>query len=562
MPREANEMNPTGWAGSRPFPSGQQTRLPTGLASLALPSVGKPSRRTSVDEVVQLVPPESAAMSARVNEAEQLPKLPPVGAASARTSQEESARLPPALRLPEFPTAGKEESAHLVPKPPLREKARDHVPARKRILIELKREAVADDLDRPDGGDTELPALELERLPMPPREVREARECRPGKPRRAHRQLIAQQQQQQQGGQQAEQHFPTTTKRAQQQKQTMRALDTDASPQEQHVVSDPAFLRLPALASSIKGGVRLPSKLQMRIDEMLRADPNSAEAFGERIAAALETITAKPQVPIGANPFAQHQGQASHTEAARQLKMARRARREADAASRRVARSSQEQDEDLPEDYDREDKDDEVGPDVSAEAKENCEANAKILAAAEADTVAEAETEAKTGKQISAAKDGKATFAKENASLGAAGGNEGGNDGSGAAASTANLADAKAGHPGTKAKKKAGVKVGFEPHGSPKGPAAEEGNALFAAFADPKSESSPGRKPKQETKEMKAFLKQVEPTKGEEDTTGKARTSKKQLASAGADMAQAVVDAPELPRLKRKHLASALHKIR
>ena len=209
-----------------------------------------------------------------------------------------------------------------------------------------------------------------------------------------------------------------------------------------------------------------------------------------------------------------------------------------------------------------EDKDDEVGPDVSAEAKENCEANAKILAAAEADTVAEAEAEAKTGKQISGAEDGKATSAKETASLGAAGGNEGGRDGSGAAASTANHADAKVGHPGTKAKKKAGVKVGFEAHGSPKGPAAEEGNASFAAFADPKSESSPGRKPKQETKEMKAFLKQLEPTKGEEGTAGKARAAKKQLASAGADMAQAVVDAPELPRLKRKHLASALHKIR
>ena len=562
MPREANEMNPAGWTGSRPFPSGQQTRLPTGLASLALPSVGKPSRRTSVDEVVQLVPPESAAMSARVNEAEQLPKLPPVGAASARTSQEESARLPPALRLPEFPTAGKEESAHLVPKPPLREKARDHVPARKRILIELKREAVADDLDRPDGGDTELPALELERLPMPPREVREARECRPGKPRRAHRQLIAQQQQQQQGGQQAEQHFPTTTKRAQQQKQTMRALDTDASPQEQHVVSDPAFLRLPALASSIKGGVRLPSKLQMRIDEMLRADPNSAEAFGERIAAALETITAKPQVPIGANPFAQHQGQASHTEAARQLKMARRARREADAASRRVARSSQEQDEDLPEDYDREDKDDEVGPDVSAEAKENCEANAKILAAAEADTVAEAETEAKTGKQISAAKDGKATFAKENASLGPLG-----------AMKAAMMVVVPLRPPptsptprratqGRKRRRKLELRSASSPTVRPKDLLQRREMPSFAAFADPKSESSPGRKPKQETKEMKAFLKQVEPTKGEEDTTGKARTSKKQLASAGADMAQAVVDAPELPRLKRKHLASALHKIR
>ena len=59
-------------------------------------------------------------------------------------------------------------------------------------------------------------------------------------------------------------------------------------------------------------------------------------------------------------------------------------------------------------------------------------------------------------------------------------------------------------------------------------------------------------------KDTKAFLKQLEAVPAEAGR-GRQKTDRE---PAGSGLKQAVVDAPTLPRLKRKHLASALHKIR
>lgn len=528
MPREANEYNPMWWwLGGRSFPPLQST----GLATFGLPAL-KLQEVQAGDKTHLLLPPGAAAKSARLNGSEQLAPLPPVAAISARRQEQQA--LPLALRMPLFShvTVEDERSSHIgrgvVPKPP--SKPRERISARKRIAIELGREHV----EEAHGGD----ALDEEEFvadvvrhggTRAGAESREARECRPGKPRRAHR------------SRQPPPPPPPLPSAPTHHEQQWRRAERDGE-EDEHRGGFP---------SSIAGSsVVLPRKLQRRLEE-LRLDENAAMAFDEHVSMVLSSLTYKPPAArLAVNPRPV-EPTPSHREAARQLKLAEQTRREADAASKRVERSilppggggggqpyssyrprREDEDEDSDEDDDAAGKQPAAKQPVAADSSEDAEPP-HIVSVAPHSNAKDSAAEVLAGDaDPSPPMPVPAT--------------------NGAAAPP----DSTSRSPGSKKKQAA---VSFKDGG---GGAAKDKPfvGIWSAF------ETTGKPSKKVEREAKAFMKEAEAKSSTDDINAKREANAKakpgRESNLESELTRVLMDAPAEPRLKRRALASALHKIR